>query len=83
MDNTKVYNVKDFKKSYIIEILKEVEEILEERGYNSVNQITGYLMSGDPGYITSYKDARIKIRKIERDELLEKMVKNYIGLDEE
>ena len=63
-------------------ILKEVYEALNEKGYNSVNQIVGYILSGDPTYITSHKGARNLIRKIERDELLEKMVKNYIGLDE-
>lgn len=63
------------------EILKEVYEALSEKGYNPINQIVGYILSGDPTYITSYNDARNKIRTIERDELLEKMVKNYIGLD--
>ena len=63
------------------EILKEVYEALSEKGYNPINQIIGYILSGDPTYITSYNDARNKIRTIERDELLEKMVKNYIGLD--
>lgn len=53
-----------------------------EKGYNQLNQIVGYILSGDPTYITSYNDARNKIRLIERDELLEKMVKNYIGLDD-
>ena len=53
-----------------------------EKGYNPINQIVGYILSGDPTYITSHKDARNKIRAIERDELLEKMVKDYIGLDE-
>ena len=65
------------------EILKEVYEALVEKGYNPINQIVGYILSGDPTYITSHKDARNKIRTIERDELLEKMVKNYIGLEEE
>ena len=64
------------------EVLKEVYEALEEKGYNPVNQIVGYILSGDPTYITSHKNARNLIRMIERDELLEKMVKNYIGLDE-
>ena len=64
------------------EILKEVYEALNEKGYNSINQIVGYILSGDPTYITSHKGARNLIRRIERDELLEKMVKNYIGLDE-
>ena len=57
-----------------------VYDALKEKGYNPINQIVGYILSGDPTYITSYNDARNKIRTIERDELLEKMVKNYIGL---
>ena len=63
-------------------MLKEVYEALQEKGYNPINQIVGYILSGDPTYITSHKDARNKIRTIERDELLEKMVKNYIGIEE-
>ena len=65
------------------EILREVYEALVEKGYNPINQIVGYILSGDPTYITSYKDARSKIRTIERDELLEKMVEKYVGIDEE
>ena len=65
------------------EILKEVYKALVEKGYNPINQIVGYILSGDPTYITSHNDARNKIRQIERDELLEKMVKNYIGLENE
>ena len=64
------------------EILKKVYQALVEKGYNPINQIVGYILSGDPTYITSHNDARNLIRLIERDELLEKMVKNYIGLDE-
>ena len=64
------------------EILQKVYEALVEKGYNPINQIVGYILSGDPTYITSHNDARNLIRKIERDELLEKMVKEYIGLDE-
>ena len=64
------------------EILKEVYAALVEKGYNPINQIVGYILSGDPTYITSYKDARNKIRQIERDELLESMVIKYIGLEE-
>ena len=63
-------------------ILKEVYEALVEKGYNPINQIVGYILSGDPTYITSHNDARTKIRCIERDELLEKLVKYYIGLEE-
>ena len=65
------------------EILKDVYNALAEKGYNPINQIVGYILSGDPTYITSHNDARNKIRMIERDELLEKMVKNYVGIDEE
>lgn len=64
------------------EILKEVYEALMEKGYNPINQIVGYILSGDPTYITSHNNARNLIRKLERDELLEKMVKNYIGIEE-
>ena len=64
------------------EILREVYEALVEKGYNPINQIVGYILSGDPTYITSYDDARNLIRKVDRDELLEKLVRNYIGLDE-
>ena len=64
------------------EVLKQVYQALLEKGYNPINQIVGYILSGDPTYITSHNDARNLIRLIERDELLEKLVKNYIGLDE-
>lgn len=64
------------------EILKEVYQALSEKGYNPINQIVGYILSGDPTYITSHNGARNLIRQIERDELLEKMVKNYIGIEE-
>ena len=71
----------NFRKVNENDILKEVYEALVEKGYNPINQIVGYILSGDPTYITSYNDARNKIRTIERDELLEKMVNNYIGLE--
>ena len=77
--NFKVERDKDIKAK---ELLKEVYGALEEKGYNPVNQIVGYILSGDPTYITSHKNARNLIRMIERDELLETMVKNYIGLEE-
>ena len=82
MEETKVYQASDFNNALIAETLKEVIEILEERGYNPINQIVGYILSGDPTYITSHNDARNLIRKIERDELLESMVKYYIGLED-
>ena len=60
------------------EILKEVYEALSEKGYNPVNQIVGYIMSGDPTYITSHKGARSMIMKVERDELVEELLNEYI-----
>ena len=81
-DKTMSFNFEKEKNTRTKEILKEVYEALVEKGYNPINQIVGYILSGDPTYITSYNDARNLIRQIERDELLEKMVRNYIGLDE-
>ena len=78
MDNTKVYNSNDFQNEYISETIKEVADILDERGYNPVNQIVGYLMSGDPGYISSHKEARNKLSKIDRTKILEILVENFI-----
>jgi len=82
MDETVNFKVERDKTIKAREILKEVYKSLEEKGYNPINQIVGYILSGDPTYITSHNNARNLIRQIERDELLEKMVKNYIGLDD-
>ncbi len=60
------------------EILLQVYAALKEKGYNPINQLVGYLLSGDPAYITSYNNARSLIRQLERDELLEELVKNYL-----
>ena len=81
-DKTMSFNFEKEKNAKKKEILKEVYEALVEKGYNPINQIVGYILSGDPTYITSHNDARNLIRLIERDELLEKMVKYYIGLEE-
>ena len=78
MDMTKTYDTDEFSNAYAKEILKEVASILKERGYNPINQIVGYLMSGDPGYITSHKDARSKMTSIERSKFLEVLVKEMI-----
>ena len=59
-------------------VLSTVYEALTEKGYNPVNQIVGYIMSGDPTYITSHKNARSMIMKVERDELVEELLKEYI-----
>ena len=80
-DKTMSFNFEKEKNVRAQEILKQVYDALAEKGYNPVNQIVGYILSGDPTYITSHKNARNIIRQIERDELLEKMVRNYIGLE--
>lgn len=59
-------------------ILEAVYQALKEKGYNPINQIVGYLLSGDPTYITSYNNARSLIRKLERDEILEELVRSYL-----
>ncbi|MCI8341726.1 MAG: IreB family regulatory phosphoprotein [Firmicutes bacterium] len=59
-------------------IILSVYDSLKEKGYNPVNQIVGYILSGDPTYITSHNNARVLIRRLERDELLEELVENYI-----
>ena len=81
-DKTMSFSVEREENAKIKETLKEVYDALVEKGYNPINQLVGYILSGDPTYITSHNDARNKIRTIERDELLEKMVKNYIGLED-
>lgn len=60
------------------EVLRDVYQSLKEKGYNPTNQIVGYLLSGDPTYITSYNNARMNIRRLERDEIIEELVKEYI-----
>ena len=60
------------------DILDAVYDAMEEKGYNPINQIVGYIMSGDPTYITSYKNARSMIMKVERDELVEELLTEYI-----
>ena len=79
MDETKIYDSEEFVDANIIKTLKEVIEVLGERGYNPINQIVGYLMSGDPGYISSHKEARNKITKFDRNKILEVLVKYFIN----
>ena len=62
----------------VSEILEHVYDALNEKGYNPVNQIVGYIMSGDPTYITNYRGARSLISKVERDEILEELMRVYI-----
>ena len=82
LDKTMHFDFNQNKGKNVYDTLQDVYNALEEKGYSPINQIVGYILSGDPTYITSHNDARNMIRQIERDELLEKMVKNYIGLDD-
>lgn len=78
LSNTQYFKVKTEPEVQVKEVLDVVYTAMEEKGYNSVNQIVGYIMSGDPTYITSYKGARSMIMKVERDELVEELLKEYI-----
>ena len=80
-NNTQFFHVVKEQEYDVASILKDVYEALTEKGYNpvnQVNQIVGYIMSGDPTYITSHKNARSLIMKVERDEILEVLFENYI-----
>ena len=78
LGNTQFFKVDVDAASSVEVILETVFEVMKEKGYNPVNQIVGYIMSGDPTYITSYKNARSLIMKVERDEIVEELLKNYI-----
>ena len=81
LGNTQFFRVETDSTS-VKEILAEVYAALTEKGYNPVNQIVGYIMSGDPTYITSHKNARSMIMKVERDELVEELLTEYIRTKE-
>ena len=78
LEHTQYFTVGSDQETGVQNVLAEVYEALSEKGYNPVNQIVGYIMSGDPTYITSHKGARSKIMKVERDELVEEMLRFYI-----
>lgn len=78
MEETKVYERNEFSDAFALKTILEVAHILKERGYQPINQIVGYLMSGDPGYITSYGNARKLILQFDRVKLLEVFVKEVI-----
>ena len=77
---TRKFNTVEDKDEQIHHILLSVYEALKEKGYDPINQIVGYVLSEDPTYITNYKSARTLICKIDRDELLQVLVKNYLGV---
>ena len=78
MNSTQYFKVKSDPEIRVKEVHDVVYNAMSEKGYNPVNQIVGYVMSGDPTYITSYKGARSMIMKVERDELVEELLKEYI-----
>lgn len=79
LSNTQYFKVEKETPTSVKEILRTVYEALAEKGYNPVNQIVGYIMSGDPTFITSHNNARSLIMKVERDELVEELLKEYIA----
>jgi uncharacterized protein (UPF0297 family) len=76
--NTQYFKVKSEPEISVKQVLDTVYNAMAEKGYNPVNQIVGYIMSGDPTYITNYKGARSMIMKVERDELVEELLREYI-----
>ncbi|MBE5908510.1 MAG: IreB family regulatory phosphoprotein [Lachnospiraceae bacterium] len=78
LGNTQFFKVEKDTQLGVKQILADVYQALSEKGYNPVNQIVGYVMSGDPTFITSHKNARSLIMKVERDELVEELLREYI-----
>ena len=77
-DKTMRFDFEDHREQKVSDTLVTVYRALEEKGYNPINQIVGYLLSGDPAYIPRYQDARNLIRRHERDEIMEELVKHYL-----
>ena len=75
---TFLFDVSEIDYLLVEETIKEVYNSLEEKGYNPINQIVGYLISGDPGYISSYNDSRKKICKLDRTQIVEVLLRNYM-----
>ena len=78
-DFTRKFNIATEKDAEIHQILSTVYRALEEKGYNPINQLVGYILSEDPTYITTYQGARANIRRIDRDDLLQVLVRRYLG----
>ncbi len=79
MDKTTLFDIKEIHNALVSETLEEVYEALLERGYNPINQIVGFLISGDPGYISSHKNAREKMSSLERSKVIEVLLKDYMN----
>lgn len=78
-DMTMTFNVGDDQEEYIRQILTSVYDALQQKGYNPISQIVGYILSEDPTYITTFNNARSLITKVDRDELLQTLVKSYLS----
>jgi len=78
MDQTRMFDLSELNELNVETILTQVYTALEDKGYNPVNQLVGYLISGDPAYISNHKEARSIIKKIDRDEIIEELVKSYL-----
>jgi len=78
MYETRLFNVDEIESQLVKKTLYEIYDALEERGYNPINQLTGYILSGDPGYISSYKDSRKKMTSLDRAKIVETLLKNFI-----
>ncbi len=76
-ENTTLFDFEEIETESTRKTLEEVYDALEERGYNPVNQIVGYLISGDPGYISSFKDARTKMQQVDRAKVVEILLKEF------
>ena len=79
-DQTMTFSLTQEKDGEMRQVLTTVYEALREKGYNPINQIVGYIISEDPTYITNHNNARALIRKLDRDELLATLLKNYLGI---
>ncbi len=79
MDRTSIFDVKELRQELILINLNEIMAAMEEKGYNVTNQLVGYFTTGDDKYITSYKDARKKIKKFDRSEVLMALINAYLG----
>ena len=79
-EKTLTFSIRDEKDRELRMILSTVYEALSEKGYNPINQLVGYILSEDPTYITKHKNARSLIRRIDRDELMGALVRNYLGI---
>ena len=73
-----MFNIDEIKDANIKQTLEEVYKSLKERGYNPINQLTGYIITGDPGYISNYNDSRTKICNLDRTELVVTLIKDYL-----